>query len=106
MPPCSSSTLAQISAVLPSFHTIDRCKGAPVERSQAIVDSRWLVIPSATTLGGFDDAADDEEVKLERDAALAAATAPPAQRATEDRISMGSCSTQLFRGGGRERRRE
>ena len=37
----------------------------------------------------------EPEVKFEREPARAAARAPPAQRATEERISMGSCSTQL-----------
>ncbi len=40
-------------------------------------------------------AAVEPELRFEREPARAAARAPPAQRATDERISMGSCSTQL-----------
>jgi hypothetical protein len=71
--------LAQRLAVRRSCHTMARCTGAPVARSQSSVVSRWLVMPIAA---------------MRAPDTPAAARAPAVASTTLCQISAGSCSTQ------------
>ena len=76
--PRSSS---QRAAVRRSCHTMARCSGRPVRRSQATTVSRWLVMPMAAT-----------------GSSQAAPRPRAASPATASQISSASCSTQPGRG--------
>ena len=77
-----SASSAHRAAVRRSCHTMARCSGSPVRRSQATTVSRWLVMPMARAAGA----------PSRRLATSARVTRTRAQ------ISRASCSTQPGRG--------